>query len=135
VPITTLFIVPWPCAGTSAAWASASSTVSAIRWLVSTLPAHTADGARASTRQPSGTRIVTASYNPAFTGTSAPSATLTANVQAARVTARGAFTFPTAGGEVPARSISIACPAIVTATRIGRSSSVTPSPSISLAAR
>src|SRR6185437_1423245 len=42
--MTTLFIVPWPWAGTSVACASASSTVSAIRWLVSTLPATTAEG-------------------------------------------------------------------------------------------
>ena len=109
--MTTLFIVPCPCAGTSAACASASRTVSAIRWLVSTFPATTAEGARASTRQPSGARISTAAESPALTGTSAPSATLTANVQAARVTASGAFTFPAAAGAVPSKSISIESPA------------------------
>jgi hypothetical protein len=46
--------------GTSAACASASRTVSAIRWLVSTFPATTAEGGARSTRQPSGARIVDA---------------------------------------------------------------------------
>ncbi len=61
--MTTLFIVPWPCAGRLArepavagwaatAWARAVSTVSAIRWEVSTLPATTAEGRRASTSDP-----------------------------------------------------------------------------------
>ena len=57
--MTTLFIVPWPWAGrSSTAPASASSTVSAIRWLVSTLPATTAAGLRALTTLPSGAAIV-----------------------------------------------------------------------------
>ena len=57
-----LFIVPWPWAGRSAAPASARSTVSATRWLVSTLPATTADGGRAFTRDPSGATITLALF-------------------------------------------------------------------------
>ena len=50
----TLFIVPWPCAGTGTACAKARKSRSTIRLDVSTLPAATAAGGRALTRQPSG---------------------------------------------------------------------------------
>jgi hypothetical protein len=49
-----LFIVPWPCAGTSTASPKAAKTTSAIRLDVSTLPAATAAGGRALTSDPSG---------------------------------------------------------------------------------
>ena len=78
-----------------------------MRWLVSVLPATTALGWRAFSRQPSGARTSTAPNSPSFTGTSAPSATLTAKMHAARVTASGAFTLPGAASEVPAKSITM----------------------------
>jgi hypothetical protein len=49
-----LFIVPWPCAGTSTASPSALKRQSTIRQEVSTLPAATAAGACAFTSEPAG---------------------------------------------------------------------------------
>ena len=51
-----LFIVPWPWAGTERAPARAEITRSATRLEVSTLPAATAAGGLALSRQPSGAR-------------------------------------------------------------------------------
>src|SRR5215208_2022081 len=58
-PMMVLFIVPWPCAGTSsgAKPVRAARTVSAMRLLVSTFPATTAAGYLAFTRLPSGAFI------------------------------------------------------------------------------
>src|SRR5258707_9999160 len=64
-------MVPCPWAGTSATCDRATSTVSAMRWLVSTLPATTAEGQRAFTRQPSGATTLMGANVPALlTGTS-----------------------------------------------------------------
>ena len=130
-----LFIVPAPAAGTSATWAKAASTASATRWLVSTLPATTACGGRALTSEPSGARISRGAYVPAHAGTSSGSRTRRAKKHADRVTASGQLTLPSTASAVPARSITARSPSIVTATRIGMSASVTPSPSSSVAAR
>ena len=54
---------------------------------------------------------------------------------AERVTAGGQLQLPGPAGSVPVKSTRIRSPAIVTATRIQRSSSVTPSPSSASAAR
>src|SRR5690348_15501045 len=116
-PSVTLFSVPCPWAGSSAARASASRTVSAIRWLVSTLPPATADGARAATSEPAGARTAIGAYVPELDGTSGGISTRTAKQHAERVTAIGQLTLPTAAGAVPAKSISTASPATVTATR------------------
>ena len=63
-PITVLFIVPWPIAGTGNAWPNAAITTSTILLDVSVFPATTAAGNRAFTRHPSGART--------STGTNAP---------------------------------------------------------------
>ena len=87
-----------------------------MRWLVSTLPATTADGRRAFTRQPSGARTVIGAYVPALAAESAGSSTRSAKAHAEWVTARGQLTLPGAASAVPAKSIVSSSPAIVTAT-------------------
>ncbi len=68
---------------------------------------------------------------PSLAGTSSGSSTRNAKQQADRVTARGQFTLPGTAGEVPAKSTVSPSPSIVAVTRIGMSSSLTPSPSTS----
>jgi hypothetical protein len=70
LPRTTLFIVPWPCAGTGSARPKAARTTSTIRLEVSVLPAATAAGERAFTRQPSGAVTRTGANAPAEAGAS-----------------------------------------------------------------
>ena len=65
-----MFIVPCPCAGTGTARPNARKSTSTIRLEVSTLPAATAAGGSALTRQPSGARTVTGASAPAEAGTS-----------------------------------------------------------------
>jgi hypothetical protein len=67
-----LFIVPWLAAGmrSGSACASAPSTTSTMRCEVSTLPAATAAGDCALTRQSAGASTVTGAKQPAFMGTS-----------------------------------------------------------------
>ena len=108
--------------------------MSATRWLVSTLPATTADGRRAWTSEPSRTRMSSGASAPAFAGTSAGSRTRSANRHAERVTAIVQLTLPATASAVPSKSIASVSPSSVTVARSGMSSSVTPSPSISLSA-
>ena len=87
------------------ACASAASTVSAMRWLVSMLPATTADGRRALTREPSGARDRRAARTrPALVGMSAGSSTRSANRQAERVTRDRAVDVAGDRRRVPAKS-------------------------------
>ena len=69
-PIVTLFIVPWPWAGTGSAPASAAKSASTMRLEVSTLPPATAAGERAFTRQPGGATTRTGAKAPAEAGMS-----------------------------------------------------------------
>ena len=107
-----------------------------MRWLVSTLPATTAEGHRAFTRQPSGATIRMGAKVPALlTGTSLARRTCMAKLQAERVTEMGQLTLPATAADVPVKSMTAESPSISTSTQMGMSSSVTPSPSIWLQAR
>ncbi len=129
-------MVPCPWAGTSATCDRATSTVSAMRWLVSTLPATTAEGQRAFTRQPSGATTLMGANVPALlTGTSLARSTCMAKLQAERVTEMGQLTLPATAGDVPVKSMIAESPSITTRTQMGMSASVMPSPSIWLLAR
>jgi hypothetical protein len=94
-----------------------------IRLDVSVFPATTAAGGRALTSEPSGARTVTGSNAPPEAGMSGSVSTRTTKKHAERVTASGQLRFPRCCGAVPAKSISTASPAIVTAARIARSPS------------
>ena len=70
VPNVTLFIVPWPWAGTGTARPSADMTTSTIRLDVSVFPPTTAAGGRAFTRHPSGATTSTGTNAPPDAGMS-----------------------------------------------------------------
>lgn len=65
-PTPIRFMVTWLVAAmrSGSIAAKARSTVSAIRWVVSVLPAHTAAGGWASRKEPAGIRISTAARHP-----------------------------------------------------------------------
>ena len=86
-----------------------------IRLEVSVFPAATAAGDRALTSEPSGARTVTGTKAPPEAGRSGAVRQRTTKKQAERVTASGQLRLPSCCGAVPAKSISIASPAIVTA--------------------
>ena len=69
-PSVTLFIVPWPWAGTGIAEPRAAKRQSTIRQEVSTFPAATAAGGRALTSEPSGAVTVTGAKAPPEEGRS-----------------------------------------------------------------
>ena len=123
-PNVTLFIVPWPCAGTSIASPNARKTQSVIRLDVSVLPATTAAGGSALTRQPRGAFTATGTYAPPEAGRSGSVRQRTTKKQAERVTASGQLRLPTYCGDVPAKSISISSPEMVTAAWISSSPSI-----------
>ena len=68
--MVTLFIVPWPWAGTSTAPPRADMTASTIRLEVSTLPPATAAGGGRATRLPAGAITSTGAKAPAEAGMS-----------------------------------------------------------------
>jgi hypothetical protein len=119
----TLFIVPWPWAGTGTACPKARKSRSTIRLEVSTFPAATAAGETALTRQPAGARTETGSIAPAEAGTSGSVRQRTTKRQAETVTASGQLRLPSCCGAVPAKSISSSSPATVTAARSSSSPS------------
>src|SRR5262245_65734590 len=69
-PTPIRFIVPWLAAGmrVGANCANARKTVSAMRCVVSVLPAHTAAGGCASRKEPAGISISTGRRMPALAG-------------------------------------------------------------------
>ena len=71
---------------------------------------------------------------PALAGMSSDSSTRSAKKHAERVTDSGQLTLPGTASAVPVKSTVSRSPATRTATRSGMSSSMTPSPSISLTA-
>src|SRR3954464_1251730 len=90
---------------------------------VSVLPATTAAGGRALTRQPSGAVTVTGANAPPEAGRSGSVRQRTTKEQADFVTASGQLRLPSYSGAVPVKSIRIASPAISTVQWIGRSPS------------
>ena len=107
-----MFIVPWPCAGAGVAPASASSTRSATRLEVSTLPAATAAGGRALSTQPGGARRPRpADARPPTAGASGSVSTRTAKKAADLVTASGQLRLPStcvgAAGEVEPQRVAV----------------------------
>ena len=118
MPSVRLFIVPWP-----SAWPNARSTRSATRELVSTLPATTAAGGRASSSVPGSVITFTGRCAPALAGMSGSVSTRTANRQALRVTASGQLRLPRSCAALPVKSSVSSSPAIVARRRSSRSPS------------
>src|SRR4051812_49697147 len=96
---------------------------------VSVLPATTAAGGRALTRQPSGAVTVTGANAPPDAGRSGSVRQRTTKKQADLVTASGQLRLPSYWGAVPSKSIRIPSPASSTEQRIGRAPSTPPPPS------
>src|SRR6266511_3861325 len=113
-----LFIVPWPAAGTRGRHGSARAPrhTSATRWLTSTLPAPTAAGGNAATKDPGGATTVTGRIAPPLAGMVGSTAERSEYDTADTVTASTAFTLPRACGSVPVKSKDTESPEIVSAT-------------------
>src|SRR3974390_350716 len=106
-----------------------------MRLEVSTLPAATAAGNAALTRQPGGAVIVTGANAPEEAGMSGAGTLRITKYPADRVTASGQLQLPGPAVSVPVKSTLTRSPDTVTATRMAIGSSETPSPSSHSSAR
>jgi len=130
-PKVKLFIVPWLAAGMRSgnACASAPSTTSTMRWLVSMLPTATAAGKSGLSKLCGGTMTVTGWKQPWLTGMSSCASKRTQYQVAERTTDSTAFRLPATCGALPLKSTVICEPDTVIFTQMGIRTSRCPSPS------